>query len=517
MVLYHTITVYQLLCAIIHKQLHHREEESLLLFPKTNIEKLPQYQELIDRGFFSDICFIPNEMLRTTERMKKEDIEAYNKLLPYSIGEYSNIYVGGLHYKFAIYLIKKDIRFSAFEEAAGIASRPEILRSIIMGINTMNVDIIDEYQLIDMRNEHITKVYCNMSAQAEGYMDSRAEDFDIISLFSLIDEQMLSQLKELFRCPSVKCDSEIKSALVLTQHFANLRILTFENQITIYQYLFDYFLEGYKLFIKTHPSDIMYYDYLFPQACIIRDNFPSEFVPYVFDNLPQMVATLTSTSINHLKGFFTEIISFDTEIERAFSYLHSYYFAMRIISYLGKTQYSTVGTFDTIINNFEQHNNVFANLTHANYSQASTDLSTLLIDKICQEDEGYIHNRIQELDNDEVLIFLNSDSSFSFIDIENKEAYMEHIVTITIEKKSNRNDEVYSDLSQEVIYIMTKNKECRRMIYAFDEKKELNNSGLSLSVKVPRDEQMRIKVLEGILEATEKRLEKYIGAFEELK
>ena len=42
----------------------------------------------------------------------------------------------------------------------------------------------------------------------------------------------------------------------------------------------DYFLPGKNLVIKPHPDDLMYYSQIFPDAQIIREKFPSEFIPF---------------------------------------------------------------------------------------------------------------------------------------------------------------------------------------------------------------------------------------------
>jgi len=47
--------------------------------------------------------------------------------------------------------------------------------------------------------------------------------------------------------------------------------------------------------------------------------------------------------------------------------------------------------------------------------------------------------------------------------------------------------------------------------------KNLVNTGLDMSIEPLTPEQQRIKILEGILEATEKRLLYYIEAYEKLK
>ena len=55
----------------------------------------------------------------------------------------------------------------------------------------------------------------------------------------------------------------------------------------------------------------MYYEELFDDAMVIRKNFPSELLPYIWETQPQIVSTVSSTSIEGLRDSFEKCIEFN--------------------------------------------------------------------------------------------------------------------------------------------------------------------------------------------------------------
>ena len=108
----------------------------------------------------------------------------------------------------------------------------------------------------------------------------------------------------------------INSCLLLTQHFANLNIISWSQQKEIYSIIIDYFTDNNtQLIIKTHPADVMDYENIFKKALIIRDSLPSELLPFLFKVLPNSIITVSSTAINLIGEFFKDVY------KRQFTYL----------------------------------------------------------------------------------------------------------------------------------------------------------------------------------------------------
>lgn len=71
-------------------------------------------------------------------------------------------------------------------------------------------------------------------------------------------------------------------AILLTQHFANLGVMSREEQQRLYTGLRDGSLQGLRLIIKPHPDDTLDYRGIFPDAYVIREIFPAELCPIFF-------------------------------------------------------------------------------------------------------------------------------------------------------------------------------------------------------------------------------------------
>ena len=119
-------------------------------------------------------------------------------------------------------------------------------------------------------------------------------------------------------------------------------------------------------------------------------------------------------------------------------------------------------------------------------------------------------------DSEEVRIFLNTDGSCWFLEQSRAEEW-EYFLPVVIRKERLREEDHYDDPQEETIYIYTKNKEIRAMAERFTESKRLEHVGSLLRAEALTDERRQIKVLEGILEATEKRMLYYKKRCRELE
>ena len=93
-------------------------------------------------------------------------------------------------------------------------------------------------------------------------------------------------------------------AILLTQHFANLNMMSEEEQIRSYKLLRVNVLQDVPLIIKKHPDDFLNYRKIFPDAECIKEIFPAELLPYVFWHKPTSIYTFDSTSCENLGNHF---------------------------------------------------------------------------------------------------------------------------------------------------------------------------------------------------------------------
>ena len=83
-------------------------------------------------------------------------------------------------------------------------------------------------------------------------------------------------------------------------------------------------------------------------------------------------------------------------------------------------------------------------------------------------------------------------------------------IVLSKELFGEKKEDFYADLDDDVIYIYSKNKEVMKLIDEINIEKNLQHTGISINKMNLTPEQERIKILEGILAATERRLLYYI-------
>ena len=324
---------------------------------------------------------------------------------------------------------------------------------------------------------------------------------------------------------------DCNTALLLTEHFANLSIMTWEEQIYLYKYLADYFLSGYKLLIKTHPDDNMYYELLFNNCESIRTKFPAELLPYIFEGSPSVVATSSSTSIYGLRNLYDKVLEFNFRFshEKQFYNLNRYYVALSYADKLVKQGWNlnVVGVNSVIIDNFSK----FLGLCTENYTDCGTSIESIdngvkgrtvwIVDEI---EHPHLNAKkvcewVNGLSESEVVFFINSDGCYCFYDYESKNLWkaMEVIEVGTKALKEVDNSvtiggpQINEDKTDK-LFVYQKGD----YVQMYDLKRELPNVGISVEAQGFNGDKYQVKILEGMLEATEKRLLYYIEREKEL-
>lgn len=493
MIIYHAVSSYQLINCIVHAMLFSEQKETMLILPSFIVRKFPQYMELESGDFFSKVVLVNYTKYngKSSEYILSDLDEEFEGITPL-LDDASEIYVGGAHYYFSIYLINHKKEFSVMEDGAGLASRMHLLKETWVKQNVLNVDLLGQYGLIEMDNPYIKKKLCLMRAQEENYIDTKLVDFDVVKALSEVRGDQREKIKDFFRCPSINDVSE-ESILLLTQNFANLNQLTFENQVLIYQILFDYFFEGKQIVIKPHPDDIMYYEKLFPSARMIKEKFPSELLPFIFKNTPNTISTISSTGVHLIKPIFSTSIIFDIEFEKQFIYTERYYAALRIVNYLGSTTVDVCNCNERLLNNLQKCNDEFKNIGIRVKSEKGTGTSEVLI-------VGETTEWNTDIEEYRQIIFLNINNDYGFSDLFS----LSETFPIRIRRRTVRQDENYYLTEDQYIYVY--NREEQKKLKEFEFRKRLTNCGEEISVEKASDKDIYIMALEGQIKALERQI-----------
>lgn len=515
MILFHAITTYHLLEAMVYRLLNCRDEEFHCLLPDFFLDKFSEktLDFIVKNGIFDKIIYFPYlEIRHETDTILSEMDKRISEQLG-DISNYDEIHVAGAQYYFSHWLINNNIPFVFWEEASGALTKSDALKGIVQRISAVQHTIALENNMYDGTNPLVEKTICNFGAQSLEFIPEQynAQDFNVSVELMKLPERDLQMILDFFNVPAA--DFEENSVLILTQHFANLRMMTFEEQAALYQTTVDYYLDGYNVVFKTHPDDLMFYDMIVPKCKIISESFPSELLPFVTKRQAEVIAAVSSTGIRNISQFYEKMLNFDPEYEHSFERNHQYYFSLKLAQKFGLTLHG-IGVNELQMQNMAKWSDaevgepiIFMNeLRTAN---ASGNL--FLIDSEeklkCSADE--LWNFLDSISYNDIVCFLNSTEGYFFYDYKHKQKLMENLIVkdITISK---RKESVYADLSDKKVYLYTKSKKFREEIQHMNYEKELNNTGIKTKISDMSAKDVEIAVLKGVLAATEKRLLYYI-------
>lgn len=526
MILYHAMSSYQLLEVIVHKCLFNNKKFSILCISLDVVRRLKNYLDL--KNFF-DVLVLYDNGIGNYSILQGRDFQSYFDGIfqeaDIDLKNLEEIYLACAHHSFGIYVAEKNIPFIYFEDGAGAISRPEVLHRIESKFKKKD-ELCLELGLYDGSNPNIKKCICNFNYQKKNFTPKKNyEHFDLYDELSKLESVDRDLIIKLFTNIEYITIDKKDSVLILTEHFANLRVITWEEQIFLYQLYVDYFLQNKKLIFKTHPDDLMYYKKIFPESQIINQKFPAELLPFLFKKKPDIVSTISSTAIYGLSQCFDKFLVFDYNFtkNKEFYHLHKYYAALKIISFMKKDKYNIIsyGVDSVILNNFRSLEE-FKNLENykiaekKNLDDLKSDKNIIIFDSSSDDinDSRKICEFLLTLSDNTIVIFLNTDHKFCFYNYEYKRIW-KNIIPVCIRKQRlskgdwNTFETVDEDRKffDEYIYFFSK-----RGIKMENhiEKRTLPYSGMDIEIITFEDKDLQIKRLEGILAATEKRLLYYI-------
>lgn len=306
MVLYHAVSSYQLLEVMLHRKLVHSQERAVLLLPDFITEKYPWYRKLASCRFFDEVYLFPYlHIPHTSEaQVTAETISACRAVLPYPLTAFQAVYVAGAHFYFSLCLIQQQIPFVFFEDAVGMLSRSEELKKNLSVRFSLHAQIAAKYGLFDGSCPAVSQIVCLKKAQTRDVSDDKYRDFSVMDALAGLSQKERRRFCRIFLKHPLHTSAD---AVLLTQHFANLGILSENGQRQLYASLRDGLLQGVRLVIKKHPDDTLDYRLIFPDARVIRQVFPSELLPFVFRRKPKTVYTFSSTGAESLSPYFSVV------------------------------------------------------------------------------------------------------------------------------------------------------------------------------------------------------------------
>ncbi|MGN0113909.1 MAG: hypothetical protein ACI396_01125, partial [Acutalibacteraceae bacterium] len=347
-------------------------------------------------------------------------------------------------------------------------------------------------------NDYCIRVFADAESQAAGYVNPKMTDFSVSRILSNLSDDDIRRVLAMFGCKKIEIEGS--AALILTQHLANLGLMSLEQQHRLYTLFADILLSDTSLVFKPHPDDIAgCYGKIFGDAAVLPFAMPSELLPYCTDTVFDKAIAAYSTAVRSLGPCVCKAVSFDKRILTDYAYLIRYYAVMRIVTELF-CEYKTIST--------NANELLLDELLDGKYTLC--DLSHFAYIYIVSDTYGQSQTFCKEIatlrDNSVAVIYLNEQNRYLYFDGKDKSVFG-HIRPLFMDG---------SDGSHNTVYVYSKNNDILERVNSMSETKELKYTGISVNLHgIGESDKEKIRILEGVLEATEKRLNDYIAASEE--
>lgn len=518
MILYYALTTYHIQCCVLHKLTKKPDEKAVLLLSdihKNSVAFLSRYRE---SGIFDEVFLLEESAVNSAARQNEAKhrskryilnsaCRAIKKILPVDVEKMDEVYLCPDHFPFGWYIIKNKIKYHCFEEGCGVLSDNEFMLSNMKRNKA-------QYKLMDVlgyfgNNDSAVEILADELCQKDGYFNSKMTDFSVTRILKAMPDEQRKRVLAFFGVNRTVGKDGAKISLILTQHMANLGIMSLEDQHLLYTLFADYFLEGTHIAIKPHPDDIAgcYNEIFGDDATVLPFAMPSELLPYTLGGKLKTAIAAYSTAVKTLGSYSDRIICFDNRIMSDFRHLNRYYAALMLMSalYGGKDKIKTnanemlfkeLSKSENLYLKFEQDNEL-CNLENATVISDNLP-ETRNVENIC--------NYLISKQKSEFIIFLNEQNKHVYFDGVHTEVFknMRPIFIDISDKNGNT--------TNEVIYLYSNDKKILSAAEKLHQKKELKYTGVTIDIhSISQSDREKIRMLEGVLEATEARLKEYIA------
>lgn len=511
MILFSATSVYHLLEFMVLKYKKY-EHDKVTLFISEAIYR--RYNNIYTLNNIFDKIIIFNNYVKFNSQTPVLLAPYFNNLFKQhniNLKDFKDIYIAGAQHSMGIYMLQIKHDFIFLEEASGEVSKPHFLENIEAKLQPGKEQFCKINGLYNANNPLIKGIICNFKTQDNNYIFTEKHiDFDVINELKQLKSEYTNNIISFFVKQTMITDDN--KTILFTQQFANLKIHSYNNHCLIYQMFVDYFLNNDKIMIKKHPMDNMNYKSILSNIDVLQENFPSELIPLIYYNKNNKIATISSTSINSLQPYFNQTISLDNEYGMTDEFLntHKYY----LISFIVNTIFNN--KVSIYINGFT--NKLFKYFLQTKLSVTYTsefeNANIIILDDYIEKQINI--KNLTSLSN-AVIIFPCSKSKY--IPLDNINIYSNNIIPFVITKKKIKENmyKFYSNTEDEIIYVYSNNKETINLLKRVKMDKTLQNTGIELETKILSEDEIRIKVLEGIINSLENKLEYVIKENKVLK
>lgn len=513
MVLYYTVSTYHILKSILHKLNYHSNEEAILLVPST-FPKIPAGLKMDRNRIFEKVIYYDWEYKRY-DNYPQEIFDDIRKVLSKNIGEewkkeiseYNVFYAARF---FGGYLVTNEIKINWFEEADGRYLNPYPVMRDDKRLCPERFQLANSLGLYTAENTFIQNMYVSLSSNEGAEMNEKIINFETNDELLKLSESDTKKMLEFWDVKEEKMNIEGHSALLMSQHFCNIRIISFEEQVLLYQMTVDYFLENYRIYLKRHPSDLFPYKKFIDGLTDLEADYPSELLRYSCIGKFEIAAAVSSTGVKNMRCISDRQLFLNEEYTNTFKDNDLYYFIGMLLKLCEKYDVIATGV------NVRQ---LKAMLEYAFGLNTKIDFAEDLEDKeyknrlivIGPDFRGEISE--SKMDNS-IIVFWEGKGEIEEHRIIKKNKDRISVKKIKIYSIRAKEEKI---IAEKHILIISDNKEILKRINSMKYEKLLSNTKIKIRVDSNVEKDIQILTLQGMLDETEKVLENYVKENQRLK
>ena len=496
MILYHAISIYQLLLCICLRVNRATDKEAVLILPNFIRNKFSDYKLLEKYGFFTKVVLYPYDKIPLTismENVERIGDNIYPVLQIPPLEEYEEIFCAGTHFSFASYLVAKRKHFNYIEDACGQFLDIDDFRHGQREVNMTMYLLAENNGLYDGSSPFIDKIMAHIPVDME-LSDSRIVRYSLVDELKKLPVETKRKLRAIFGVKNLVHAPIEESTVFISDSAITSNLLTIEEQVLRNTLTVDYFAKQSHLIIKPHPDDYMYYRAVFPDAYVLPQQFPLELLDDFMDNSNAHALAFSSTSVRNLRTDDVKRFIWEWQM-RDYRKVHRYYAAYSLYRCVEKQMtcaFAQTGPYEMVFSNWGlipvEVDDCDGGEKSVCFFVGTDDISFERLEIILKRPKSLV---IFESMNNCLIQLLRSEEIY--------------FLSKSIEISSNRE----SDSHKECIYILTKNESLLALARKFHYEKQLKYTKAKVKVRDFQDND-EIFVLQDMIHAKERILKRAI-------
>lgn len=309
--------------------------------------------------------------------------------------------------------------------------------------------------------------------------------------------------------------------LILTQCFYDDGRLSYQEHLELYKTMADYIFPGRHLWVKRSKEDFTDYGKVLGAGQVADRKTPLARIPQLLEGKGGCFACFAEEGKklenSGLKNSFAEFVSLEESFLQSWRKAAKYVAALALLqkAYAQVPKMGLAGIDETFLKVMAAKRFAMEDLSMEkleDFAEISSGTVWLIDAEYCQLDRENLKNALSSQPDDTMIILLQSEGLDLLYDRKTKNIETSLMpLPLVIESRNGM------DKRTENIYIISNNEEHRKAVNNLEmnmENKHLQETVRSQSMD---EKDIRIKALEGILEATENRLLYYIDKCNLLK